>query len=159
MMACKVRPRVGGGIKHHTGAWWVHGWSTSNGSWYVCEFLMIGYIIVEILASSYDVVLKSIAMLCNNVTMRNSYITGVRDVWHLLHWSTRARSGPRAECNKCHTSRVIVVYLNYCSIDGWKPHELKKVLLTIWAISIKVIWIQSCTFSSHKCMHSLSFHK
>ena len=37
----------------------------------VCEFPMIGYIVVETLASSYDVVLKSIAMLCNNVcTMR-----------------------------------------------------------------------------------------
>ena len=40
----------------------------------------------------------------------NSYIMGARDVWHLLHRSTRARSGPRAECNKCHTFRVHMQY-------------------------------------------------
>ena len=34
------------------------------------------------------------------------YITGARDVWHLLHLSTRAQSGLRAKCNKCHASRV-----------------------------------------------------
>ena len=43
----------------------------------------------------------------------NSYNTGARDVWHLLHWSTRARSGPRAECNKCHASRVRVITILY----------------------------------------------
>ena len=39
----------------------------------------------------------------------NSYITGTRDVWDLVHQSMRARSGPRAECNKCHASLVPVI--------------------------------------------------
>ena len=38
----------------------------------------------------------------------NSYNTGARDVWHLLHRSTRARSGPRAKCNKCRA--IFVLY-------------------------------------------------
>ena len=40
--------------------------------------------------------------------VRNSYITGARDVWHLLHRSPRALC-PRVEGNKCHTSRVRVI--------------------------------------------------
>ena len=48
-----------------------------------------------------------------SIQLINSYITGTRDVWHLLHQSTRARSGPRAECNKCHASWVRVIQLFY----------------------------------------------
>ena len=38
----------------------------------------------------------------------NSYITGARDVWHLLHRTPRALC-PRVEGNKCHASRVRMI--------------------------------------------------
>ena len=71
-----------------------------------------------ILANSYCVVNNKVNLLFNsdalystlslwpyyqyhrNYVLSNSYITAARDVWRLLHRSTRARSGPRAEVNK-----------------------------------------------------------
>ena len=45
-----------------------------------------------------DVCITLVYIICN------SYNTDVMDVWYLLHRSTKARSGPRAECNECHAS-------------------------------------------------------
>ena len=46
---------------------------------------------------------KQCKLMRDTLDISNSYITGTRDVWHLLHRS------PRVEDNKCHASRVRVI--------------------------------------------------
>ena len=58
-----------------------------------------------------EIMTRNILWLCIRWDVCNSYITGARDVWHLLHRSTRVQNGLRAECNICHASWAHVIYM------------------------------------------------